>query len=141
MLALGWFPPEEFPAALEAWPELAEDLGTTDQTEYNRRLQRHLAELAPASAGPTVIAPIHLDEFRSWCSRTGHDPATARASYAAELARTASADLIAWPPARNAPCWCAGGRKYKQCCGHPSVPAGSGPKSGKHGETPIRPES
>ena len=129
LLALGWFPPEEFPAALEAWPELAEDLGTTDQTEYNRRLERHLAELAPSSSGPTLIVPIHLDEFRSWCSRTGNDPASgaARAKYAVELARTAPAGLIVWPPARNAPCWCASGRKYKQCCGHPSVTAGSAP--------------
>jgi tetratricopeptide (TPR) repeat protein len=129
LLALGWFPPGEFPAALEAWPELAEDLGTTDQTEYNHRLQRNLAELAPSSNGPTWIASIHLDDFRSWCSRTGNDPATgaARANYAAELARMTPADLIAWPPARNAPCWCASGRKYKQCCGHPSVTAGSAP--------------
>jgi len=72
-----------------------------------------------------LIAPIHLDDFRSWCSRTGNDPATgtARANYAAELARTAPVNLIAWPPTRNAPCWCTGGRKYKQCCGHPSVTA------------------
>ena len=79
----------------------------------------------PTAHGPTLIAPIQVDRLRSWCSRTGNDPASgsARASYAAELARTASADLIAWPPARNEPCWCRSGRKYKQCCGHPSVAA------------------
>jgi hypothetical protein len=26
-------------------------------------------------------------------------------------------DTIAWPPPRNAPCWCDSGRKYKKCCG------------------------
>ncbi|MFJ9554531.1 SEC-C domain-containing protein [Nocardiopsis sp. NPDC101807] len=26
-----------------------------------------------------------------------------------------------WPPERNHPCWCGSGRKYKKCCGSPSV--------------------
>ncbi|GAB3727668.1 SEC-C domain-containing protein [Nocardiopsis nanhaiensis] len=26
-----------------------------------------------------------------------------------------------WPPERNKPCWCASGRKYKKCCGSPSL--------------------
>ena len=124
MLALSWFPRDEFAAALDAWPQLADDWGTADHTEYNRRLQRHLSEM-PAVHGPICIAPIHIDRLRSWCSRTGNDPASgsARSSYPAELARSASDELIAWPPARNAPCWCRSGRKYKQCCGHPSVAA------------------
>ncbi|MFB6784581.1 SEC-C metal-binding domain-containing protein [Streptomyces sp. NPDC056352] len=25
-----------------------------------------------------------------------------------------------WPPARNEPCWCDSGRKYKKCCGTPA---------------------
>ena len=131
VLALSWFPREEFAAALEAWPQLADGWDTADHTEYNRRLQRHLAEIQrhlaemPTAHGPAWIAPIQVDRLRSWCARTGNDPASgsARSSYAAELARTASADLIAWPPARNEPCWCRSGRKYKQCCGHPSVAA------------------
>jgi SEC-C motif len=124
VLALSWFPREEFAAALEAWPQLADDWGTTDHTEYNRRLQRHLAEMPPAH-GPAWIAPIRIDRLRSWCARTGNDPAcgSARSHYAAQLARTAPDELIAWPPARNAPCWCDSGRKYKQCCGHPIVAA------------------
>jgi hypothetical protein len=131
VLALSWFPREEFAAALEAWPQLADGWDTADHTEYNRRLQRHLAEIQrhlaemPTAHGPAWIAPIQVDRLRSWCARTGNDPASgsARSRYAAELARTASADLIAWPPARNEPCWCRSGRKYKQCCGHPSVAA------------------
>ena len=64
------------------------------------------------------------------CAAGAHAPATirplaryARSHYAAELARTAPDELIAWPPARIAPCWCDSGRKYKQCCGHPIVAA------------------
>ena len=97
VLALSWFPREEFAAALEAWPQLADGWGTADHTEYNRRLQRHLAEIQrhlaemPTSNGPAWIAPIQVDRLRSWCARTGNDPASgsARSGYAAELARTA----------------------------------------------------
>jgi tetratricopeptide (TPR) repeat protein len=124
VLALSWFPRDEFAAALEAWPQLANDWGTADHTEYNRRLQRHLSEM-PSGQGLICIAPISIDRLRSWCSRTGNDPASgsARSSYAADLARTALDELVAWPPPRNAPCWCESGRKYKQCCGHPSAAA------------------
>ena len=124
VLVLSWFPRQEFAAALEAWPQLADDWGTADYTEYNRRLQRHLSQM-PTTPGPVWIAPIRVVRLRSWCSRTGNDPASgsARSGYAAELARSASAELIAWPPGRNAPCWCDSGRKYKHCCGHPSVAA------------------
>jgi uncharacterized protein YecA (UPF0149 family) len=77
------------------------------------------------AAGPVAlrITPVQIDVFQRWCHSTGRDPATAstRAGYAAERARIAAPDLIAWPPARNAPCWCGTGRKYKQCCGHPHV--------------------
>lgn len=30
-------------------------------------------------------------------------------------------DSLDWPPERNAPCWCASGRKYKKCCGSPAI--------------------
>ncbi|MHA6802773.1 SEC-C metal-binding domain-containing protein [Salinifilum ghardaiensis] len=26
---------------------------------------------------------------------------------------------LAWPPERNAACWCGSQRKYKKCCGAP----------------------
>jgi uncharacterized protein YchJ len=95
----------------------------TDYTDYNHQLQRHLQNLSATVSGSTWIAPTHLDTFQSWRQSTGHDSATsgARSGYAADRARTAAPDLIAWPPSRNEPCWCGTGRKYKKCCGHPSV--------------------
>ena len=92
LLALGWFPPRGVRCSARGLARsLPTTWGTADHTEYNRRLQRHLAEMPPTSIGPTLIAPIRLDRLRSWCSRTGNDPASgsARSSYAAELARTA----------------------------------------------------
>lgn len=131
-MAFSWFPAEEFTAALATWPQLADAWGTRDHGEYCRHTQQHLlrfteAQRTEAVSGPAWLVPIRLERFRNWCARTGRDPATgdARASYAADRARTrAGADeVIVWPPARNDRCWCRSGRKYKQCCGHPSVTA------------------
>ena len=122
-LALAWFPASEFPTALQLWPQLAESWGTTDQTDYNRQLERHLRKFSVTAPGPTWIAPIAIEAFQSWCRRNGRDPATSdtRASYAADQARTAPNQLLAWPPERNQPCWCHSGHKYKKCCGHPTA--------------------
>ncbi len=123
VLAVSWFPAEELPKALLQWPELAQDWDSTDYRDYTHRLERHLHNLTAANPARLWIAPLHLDTFQRWCHTTGRDPVTsaARAGYAADRARTAAPDLIAWPPARNAPCWCGTGRKYKKCCGHPSL--------------------
>jgi tetratricopeptide (TPR) repeat protein len=122
-LAVAWFPASEFPTALQLWPQLAQDWGTTDYTGYNRQLERHLRELSMTAPGPTFIVPIRIEAFQRWCRRTDRDPATseARAGYAADQARTQAHDLIIWPPERNQPCWCHSGRKYKKCCAHPTA--------------------
>jgi tetratricopeptide (TPR) repeat protein len=122
-LAVSWFPATEFAEALRTWPHLAEDWDSPDYTHYNHRLERHLHNLSAADPTYLWIAPIHLDAFQRWCHTTGRDPATstARAGYAADRARSAAPELIPWPPPRNAPCWCGTGRKYKKCCGHPSI--------------------
>lgn len=123
--AVGWFPPGEFPTALELWPQLGNACGAHEHRDYSQRLERHLRDLAEHTDGPTWIAPIHVEGLQRWCAREHHDPATAetRATYAAEQARTNPAALILWPPERNQPCWCHSGRKYKKCCGHPAVVA------------------
>ncbi|MGW2524415.1 SEC-C metal-binding domain-containing protein [Streptomyces sp. NPDC001617] len=28
---------------------------------------------------------------------------------------------VAWPPARNGPCWCGSEHKYKKCYGNPAI--------------------
>lgn len=122
-LAVSWFPIDQFAQALRTWPDLSADWDSTDYTDYTHRLERHLHNMAAAGPADLWIAPIRIDPFQRWCDSTGRDPATAsaRAGYATELARTATTTLIAWPPARNQPCWCGTGRKYKTCCGHPNV--------------------
>ena len=127
--ALAWFPAEEWPAALAAWPTLADDLGTVDHPTYCRALEQHLRKYREAGIGrPSArslsVAPIRLGEFRAWCESRNEDPGTgsARASYAADRLRTGADDVSPWPPARNQRCWCDSGRKYKQCCGGAASP-------------------
>lgn len=122
-LAVSWFPADQFDEALRSWPDLATDWESTDYSDYTHRLERELHKMTAAGPAALCIAPIRIDAFRSWCQGAGQEAATAsaRAGYAAALARAASFELIAWPPERNAPCWCGTGRKYKKCCGHPSV--------------------
>jgi tetratricopeptide (TPR) repeat protein len=122
-LAVSWFPADQFDQALRTWSDLSQDWNSTDYRDYTHRLERHLHNMTTAGPAALWITPIQIDAFQRWCHSTGHDPATAsaRASYAAERARIAAPELINWPPARNAPCWCGTGRKYKKCCGHPNV--------------------
>ena len=69
----------------------------------------------------TVWTVPQVAPFTAWCAEQGRQPdsADARAEYGAHLAATADPSLIAWPPARNEPCWCGSGRKYKKCCAAP----------------------
>jgi uncharacterized protein YecA (UPF0149 family) len=95
---------------------LAEDWADTPHDAYCRHVERQLREVAEVVAPHMMaVAPLRLAEYLPWCEREGVDPEEARARYAADLSRRGGA--IPWPPARNAPCWCGRGRKYKRCCG------------------------
>lgn len=113
--ALAWFPPDQHTAALDRWPDLADDL--TDPVSYARRIEEQLRRLHAAVGHRPAVAPLVVDDFLAWAAGEGYDPAggDARSIYAAELNQTGRA--ISWPPGRNAPCWCRSGRKYKRCCG------------------------
>ena len=122
VLALAWFPAQDFPQALTRWPELTTEgaaKGAKDHADYNRALQRTLQDYADAGTSRLSIAPLHLQPYLDWCSRHDRDPASSgsRANYAGTLAQRRDPSLIAWPPGRNERCWCGSGRKYKQCCG------------------------
>jgi hypothetical protein len=120
---LTWFPPDQWPRALERWPDLADDFETQTYEEYVRILEVQLQVLRSASPGDRLgLAPIVVDTYLTWCEEEGADPeaGASRAAYAAETSRRGEA--VPWPPERNSPCWCASGRKYKQCCDTVVVP-------------------
>lgn len=112
--SLAWFPPDQHAAALARWPDLEEDLADRD---YARRLEKKLREMRAVSGRAPSVAPLDVEGLVAWAEDQGLDPGSgqARSGFAAEMSRTGRA--IAWPPARNEPCWCRSGRKYKRCCG------------------------
>jgi tetratricopeptide (TPR) repeat protein len=114
-LAVAWFPPDQRAAALENWPDLADDFA--DPTRYARRLEGSLRDLARGLGQHPAIAPIDVAAFIAWADSEGYDPASgeARSVYAAELFRAGR--VVPWPPSRNDGCWCGSDRKYKRCCG------------------------
>ena len=113
-IAVGWFPREELAAALDRWPEMDGDQADADG--YCRRFDARLRELLGVSGRRPLIAPLRVGELIEYADREGLDPSAAstRAGLAVELDRRG--ETVAWPPARNEPCWCGSGRKYKRCC-------------------------
>ena len=70
-----------------------------------------------------VVLTAEVAEVVDYTERSGLDP-----SEAATLMAWSEAEVpgdsdrrMSWPPERNHPCWCASGRKYKKCCGSPSL--------------------
>lgn len=70
-----------------------------------------------------VVLTAEVDEVADFVARTGldpSDPSTLMAWSEAEVPDESDRRL-SWPPERNHTCWCASGRKYKKCCGSPSL--------------------
>lgn len=114
-VALAWFPAGDYERALQRWPNLADDWVDVPHRDYCRRIEGHLKWLRTGGAPVRAVAPIELERYLPWCEERDDDPEDARAAYAADAFRRGHA--IAWPPARNEPCWCGSQRKYKKCCG------------------------
>jgi tetratricopeptide (TPR) repeat protein len=132
-LMVAWLPAEEYPGWPTHWPDLAdsdlvqdtEDGGYVAHAVYCQRMERRLRELRETGAARLQIAPLRAVQFTQWVAEhepEDEDPAQLRARYAADLGRDPSR-TIRWPPARNEPCWCGSGRKYKKCCGAPGAGA------------------
>ena len=127
-----WLPAEEYAHLEHRWPDIADGPAVRDDrgdivshAEYCRRLEHRLREATQAGLGAVRIAPLRTAAYSAWLKthpEQGRDPAQLRAGYAADLGRD-PAQVIAWPPGRNAACWCGSGRKYKKCCAAPTADA------------------
>ena len=113
-LAITWFPADEYRAALERWEELGERWHGVGHREYVRRMEATFRGWERAGHRPRLVAVL-LDNYIHWCEAGGHNPAEARPTYA--VAMLEAGEATTWPPARNEPCWCGSGVKYKRCCG------------------------
>ncbi|GAB3687722.1 SEC-C domain-containing protein [Nocardiopsis oceani] len=68
------------------------------------------------------LALFSLAEMEEYARSRGGEPSDRqlRGEWGESLAHD-DPRLRPWPPERNKPCWCASGRKYKKCCGSPSL--------------------
>jgi len=115
-----FWPPEEFAQLLDRWPTAVDAYGD-DHPDHLRQVERTLRELSDQGSVHLAVARATVVGLVAHVEEKGGSPdlPAARSGYAAELARRGEA--VEWPPARNGPCWCGSGRKYKKCCGNPST--------------------
>jgi tetratricopeptide (TPR) repeat protein len=98
--------------ALRRWP------GEYEGEEYYDAAERRWRKLAAEGVASIRVVPGSVAELVAFAEHAGVSPADSavRVRYCetVPLQRT-----IAWPPPRNAPCWCGSDTKYKKCCGRP----------------------
>lgn len=122
-LAIGWFPADQWPDAVDRWPHLLDDL-PADHGDYSRATEARIKRIARHVHGNRLhVAPMTVEGLVAYAEDHGNGPGTGevRSAYAATLLGQGHA--VVWPPGRNDHCWCGSGRKYKKCCG--PVPAAS----------------
>lgn len=102
--------------AQRRWPY---DYDGTDD-EYFPATELGWRELRDAGATSVLVVPMTVNGLVEFAEEIGQSPtdSAVKNRYAARIAATSG---IAWPPARNAPCWCGSGAKYKKCCGRPGL--------------------
>ncbi len=115
-ISIAWFPPDQYPRALQTWPSFAEDYQHGPYAAYCARLELLLRDLKSQGVKQLGLTPITIDAYLAWCTEHDRDPeqSDTRASYASELVEQGVVNP--WPPDRNKSCWCGSEHKYKKCC-------------------------
>lgn len=106
-----FFTREERAEACRRWPRTYRP-----DDGYFADSERHWRELAEEGASRIRLYPASATGLAEFAAAAGLDPedGAGRSAYLRSLPGSAA---LAWPPGRNAPCWCGSGRKYKKCCG------------------------
>jgi tetratricopeptide (TPR) repeat protein len=114
-----FWPRSEFDAARERWPDAIDQ--TEDQSQYYRDLETKLDIMASEGAHQVGAVPCSVESFAVYLDAAGNRPLDSSAARRDYLdARYSEGYFLQWPPARNKPCWCGSGAKYKKCCGAPT---------------------
>lgn len=112
MRMLVWREPD-FVAAQQEWPEALD--ATFD--DYRDRVESQCRELTSRSRGKLMIVHGSFDGMREWARLTGGEIEDEQVRLGHLEQQVARGEVAAWPPGRNAPCWCGSNGKYKKCCG------------------------
>jgi SEC-C motif len=110
------WPQAEFAIAQQRWPDLLDANVSFEQ--YRAQTESHMREIA---VGCTRIQLLEarVPAMQAYADRVGGpiaDP-DVRRGYLDDRAK--HGHVVAWPPGRNASCWCGSRVKYKKCCGRP----------------------
>jgi tetratricopeptide (TPR) repeat protein len=113
---------EDFTEVRSRWPESTAHYGD-DYATYAARIQREARGYDEAGAARVHLVSATLADYKAYARREGLDPAAqpTRQNYGEWCVKTHPGHVTLWPPARNGPCWCDSGRKYKKCCGAPAM--------------------
>jgi hypothetical protein len=113
---LGVFQRGERAEAQRRWPDT---YSGTDE-EYFTETELGWREVRDAGATSITVVPMTVSGLVDFADEIGESPtdSAVKSRYVTRLAASAG---LPWPPARNAPCWCGSGVKYKKCCGRPGL--------------------
>jgi hypothetical protein len=98
--------------ALRRWP------GEQEDQQYYEAAERRWRELSAEGVSSIRGVPASVEDLVAFAERTGGSPTdpAVRVKYGETVPEWRT---VAWPPSRNATCWCGSGTKYKKCCGRP----------------------
>lgn len=113
-LALLAWPKDDYERLARRWPEEAAQYGG-DHEGHRRQVELTFRRLR-AEGTSCHVTLGRLDELDGFCSMRGLDGRSGdvRTRYSETL--DGPGRTVAWPPARNAACWCGSGARYKRCC-------------------------
>lgn len=112
-----YLPEAEFDAAWEQ--DLLDATVYRVHADYRRELEDTLRSYGESPGVVVSVVPIDVAGLMAYAAREGKNPASRRTRLGYTDALYGAGRDIAWPPRRNAPCWCGSGRGYKKCCGAP----------------------
>ncbi len=115
-LAVGWFPESEWALALQRWPSLADEM-PRDHLDYRGAIEARLRSVNAGTRGAQLLmVALSVAGIEAQAEQDGADAASTELRGRTASLLAAQGLGTAWPPGRNAPCWCASRRKYKYCC-------------------------
>jgi hypothetical protein len=115
---MAYFPPAAYEQAWER--DLLDATSYRNHADYRREVEQQLQAISADGRGPVRIVTLDVPGLLAYAEQAGQDPASrqTRLAYVDWLGERGG-DTVAWPPDRNAACWCGSGRKYKKCCAAP----------------------
>ncbi|MEV5435923.1 SEC-C metal-binding domain-containing protein [Streptomyces sp. NPDC052682] len=114
-VAMLHWPAEELTELVEAYPSLAAEYPSYET--HLAAIEEALRELASSGTPNLGIVRGTVPSYEAFAASEGSSPqdTTLLPQYATTLAARGRA--VAWPPQREAACWCGSGRTYGECHG------------------------